>query len=57
MMQCSCGNQTVDRTQVKDKEVVTRYAVCWHPLPGGESGGCGRVYVFWRKEVPDEVTP
>jgi hypothetical protein len=52
-MQCSCGNSMVERTEVKNKEVVTRYMVCWYPRPGGESGGCGRVEVVWRKEDAD----
>ena len=49
-MQCSCGNSMVERTQVRNKEVVIRYMLCWHPRPGGEAGGCGRVEVVWRNE-------
>ena len=45
----------VERTEVKNKEVVTRMMKCWHHRPGGESGGCGRVEVIWRKDEMEKI--
>ena len=52
-MQCSCGNSMVERSEIKNGEVVTRYYKCWHRRPDGEDGGCGRIKITWQKEEAD----